>query len=839
MLADLLELSLIAYLPGAVIFRMPMADRARRASLAAEERAFWAVVVSLALTTLLVLALAGLGLYTWNRLLVAHGVLTGAMLAIFRARLRFSGRVSRPGWSALAPIGLVALGSALYFPSSEYVMGGKDPGTYMNEGIQIAQRGSLRIPDPTIAEVPPDLRELFLIGELESDLYQGTRFMGFFVMDRDAGVVMGQFPHAFPSWIAVGYGLDGLSGARRAVGFWAVLGLLAVYFCAMRLVGPVAAGAAAGLLALNVATVWFARYPNSEMMQQALAFAGLLALGRSVIDEDPFFAPAAGTLFGLMLFIRIDAILLFVGAAAGLVLVALQGRAPRWTLLAPFLILFGVAGRYLTAWMAPYIDITMAQLRGYPGIAGGAAAMVCSWWMARRLYSRAPLVARGLQTWIPRVLVGGVVLLAAYAYFFREPVGRLALHDAYALRFYSWYVGPAGLLAAVLGFALMGWRRFWRDPFLMATGALVAFVVFYKIRIVPEHFWQARRFVPIVLPFTCIMIAGGVFGAFEAWRPGRHSTPAGRPAIGAVFGRVLLPCLVVAAVAWPAVQRIRPILPHVEYAGLIPEIERFVPNLGNDDLVVVESRNASDVHVLATPLAYIYDRHVLVLASPRPDPGAFERFLHWAGAKYERVFLLVSDGGTDLGSAHIEARPMFERRFVLPEYESSRNAYPTGVRTKAFNLTLYALSLSPEPVSVRDVDVGGYDDLRVLRMHGKEQRGETTFRWTGPYSYVTLQGLRPNDKSLALWMSAGRRPSQVPVARVRVLLNDQPLAQLDVSGELRRYDVAIPPEVAAAAAARQTPSTLRFECNTWVPGDVVGGPDRRALGVILDRVKVE
>ena len=45
--------------------------------------------------------------------------------------------------SAVVPVGLVILGAVLYFPSAEYVIGGKDPGTYINEGVQIAQRGSL------------------------------------------------------------------------------------------------------------------------------------------------------------------------------------------------------------------------------------------------------------------------------------------------------------------------------------------------------------------------------------------------------------------------------------------------------------------------------------------------------------------------------------------------------------------------------------------------------------------------------------------------------------------------------------------------------------------------
>ena len=110
--------------------------------------------------------------------------------------------------------------------------------------------------------------------------------MGFFVQDPDTGAVVGQFPHLFPASIAIGYGLDGLTGARRAVGVWAILGVLAVYFAGRRLVGAPAAWVAAALLTLNVVQVWFARYPNAEMVMQALLFAALLANARAHVDGD-------------------------------------------------------------------------------------------------------------------------------------------------------------------------------------------------------------------------------------------------------------------------------------------------------------------------------------------------------------------------------------------------------------------------------------------------------------------------------------------------------------------------------------------------------------------------
>ena len=46
------------WLPGAVLFRLPWADRPRRAALDSEERLFWAVMVSVAVSLSVAFALA-------------------------------------------------------------------------------------------------------------------------------------------------------------------------------------------------------------------------------------------------------------------------------------------------------------------------------------------------------------------------------------------------------------------------------------------------------------------------------------------------------------------------------------------------------------------------------------------------------------------------------------------------------------------------------------------------------------------------------------------------------------------------------------------------------------
>ena len=373
----------------------------------------------------------------------------------------------------LIPIALVLLGLWRFFPPAEYVIGGKDPGVYVNEGVQIAQRGALAAPDPTVAAVPNFARDLFFPSEGRTDYYSG-RFMGFFIKEPEHGRVIGQFPHLFPASIAIGYGLDGLTGARRATGLWAILGLLALYFAGARIVGKPAAAAAAGLLALNVIQVWFARYPNAEVVMQALLFAALLANARAHVDGDPFFAPVAGVLLGLLLFLRFDAVLGIAGIAGGLALSVVAGARLRW----PFVVTLAVAGAlavlYLLGPMRAYADLPIVwisnllwwQVASIGLLAVAALAAVA-------IGARIPALTRAVRRGTPVALPAIVCTAALYALYLRQPGGKLTDYDAYALRTFTYfYFTLPALLAALFGYALVARQRFWKAPALFVTVAV-------------------------------------------------------------------------------------------------------------------------------------------------------------------------------------------------------------------------------------------------------------------------------------------------------------------------------------------------------------------------------
>src|SRR6185436_3959616 len=128
MLQSGLAAFVIAYLPGAVLYRLPIADRHRRAALGVDERLFWYVVLSVAWSLALVLGLAVAHAYRLDRLVALNAIGSVVLLVTYRGALRFGTTRGPFHWTALLPIVLIALCAWRFFPPAEYIIGGRDPG---------------------------------------------------------------------------------------------------------------------------------------------------------------------------------------------------------------------------------------------------------------------------------------------------------------------------------------------------------------------------------------------------------------------------------------------------------------------------------------------------------------------------------------------------------------------------------------------------------------------------------------------------------------------------------------------------------------------------------------
>ena len=217
------------------------------------------------------------------------------------------------------------------------------------------------------------------------------------------------------------------------------------------------------------------------------------------------------------------------GIAAVLAALALGVVADRARARVSFFVAFGVtaalAGVYLLVPMRHYADLPIVFLSHfawwqYALLAAGAAAGIG----ALALGTRRPALAVGCGRWPPRLLAFAVVGAAIYALLLRQPIARLlAPRDAYSLRtFANFYLTVPGLLAALVGFALLARRVFWRAPEIFTTVALFSFFFFYKIRIASDHFWMARRFLPVILPGALFFAAAAALsGTRGGWAPTR------------------------------------------------------------------------------------------------------------------------------------------------------------------------------------------------------------------------------------------------------------------------------------------------------------------------------
>jgi hypothetical protein len=202
------------------------------------------------------------------------------------------------------------------------------------------------------------------------------------------------------------------------------------------------------------------------------------------------------------------------------------------------------------------------------------------------------------------------------------------------------------------------------------------------------------------------------------------------------------------------------------------------------------------------------------------------------------VYFLGS-GGTELLSRQWSARNVASRRFQVPEYESSATSYPRFVRRKEFDFGLYELH---PPATTRivsfDLDVGVQDDLHVVRFHAKEVADSRTFRWSQRQSAVSVPVMPADSREVVLVMSSGGRPDAAAPADVTVHLNERPLGTARVTDGFRPYVFAIPPDAARDAVSSSEPSRLHLLAPTWNPRQVLGSPDERELGVMVDRVQV-
>ncbi|MGH2458364.1 MAG: hypothetical protein ACRDIY_05800 [Chloroflexota bacterium] len=610
------------------------------------------------------------------------GLVVGSTV-VFRRRWR---NVS-PG--ALAGLGLpILIGAILYFPPDEWILGGLDPGSYVNAGAAIARSGGIVLRSPTLAAMAPAIRQALFPAP-------ASRLPGFYLMfERFAGVVPSGFivatdrvvPHGFhfyPAVLAFGYGIGGIGAELLVTPVLAIAGLVGFSLLVRRLFGTTVAAIATLFLAIGPAEVWFARYPDAEILAQLLLFGGFLAFVASIDAPGPVLSSVAGLALGCVHLAKIEMLPLPFLIAAWLGYQWLVGAFDRrWLWFVGVYALILAQALLHAALIASWYAVTTLRVATSPRLLLliGAGALVA-------LAVVALLVLFPAVRWRVRLLVTAGTWEKPAALLFPLLAGALAVYAAYvrplgdvplatiqldAARLAAannlesfvrlgWYITPLGLVLGTLGWMLL--LRGARDrrtilPLMVILADTLIFLV--DMKITPVHYWAARRWVPLVIPGFCLAIA--------------YLLP--RVSVNARdrFTRSIVPFGLAITMAVGLLAATRPLIGYVEYRGAIRQVAALAATTP-DDAVVLLAEGDSGIR-FSTPLQYLYGRTSFVIwPDPRMDAAANLAARRWLAAGRPVYWVSTPDlpGPSEIGlSGDVVARPTIS----LPEKVATRDRPP-------------------------------------------------------------------------------------------------------------------------------------------------------------------
>lgn len=792
------------------------------------EQAYLVLAGSLVVSGWVGLVLAELGQFAPGRVavLVSVGTLAVAVLA----RRRLSARLgSMGGAEAAGLVFLLGFAWAVYFPPFEYVLGGRDPGIYVNTGFHLAREGNLVYFDTLIDSIPEEAHALFFRVDREVAPWRHARFLGYHLESPDTPWVVSQGLHLYPVWIGLAASLFEMKAGLYATPFFALLGVLGLFFATRRLFDVTVAILAASLLAVFQIQIWFARFPNSEILVLFLYVTGLLAFSIMDRERSAVAGLLAGAAFGSTLLVRVESILFFV--PLGLYLGWKRMRRELGKPEAAFLLALGVLTAHavihdrLISW--PYVANVLnrhywrwvGQNLLWLALGGMVAFVVADRWVTR---FGSQIVSRLTAPRLRGLAALGVFLVAAYAYFIR-PVwhgARTAPHDAEAFLRMGWYLYPVGLALAVAGAMLLIARSDRRSALFVLVGLTFSFFFFYKVRVWHDHYFAMRRFVPVILPSLFVAIA--VFlvslremgGRFARWGP-------------YVIGGSLFVAYLSAGV---------PLWRHEEFRGSLRFVQELARHVGDRDVVLFPRQEG--LHLLELPLAELEGKNVLEFYTLKPDRALLEKLIRKWRQRYGDVFFVTN---YKISLSGFFTRHVKDFWFATEKYEYAyaqppRRPEPFHLRftlSKAVDMHELAGRVPTLPL----LDVGGSDDLQVAWFHEKElDEDGASYRWTERMSSVFLPALGPQSREIVMRL-AGPEERPAPLHPVRLGLNGEPLATVSPTRQFEVYSFGLPPGLRSRLTG--TFPILTVETTTWRPANVVPeASDIRDLGVRVDWIEV-
>ena len=553
---------------------------------------YW-LTIGLGSNLLLAFALCLLGRWTPVVDWASWGAMVLVGLAINRRNL---GRITR----STIGLWLVFIGGVWLImmlpPRSEWLVGGWDPGVYMNTAAALARSGSWHPSLETVyAGLPPAALELFTGAEgTYREVFPGVP------VDMQSGALL---PYFFPLLPVCGAFFMRIGGLDLLCRMNLVLGLVSVFSVA-GLASVLFGNRRAGYLAggsLLVSSLWWYHIavPTTEILQLVL-FCALIPELVLALRRDRSVPVASGLLLLCLVLNRFS----FVAFAGILLVVVIVGDrehrgAPSQQRLALWIgaILAGIALDLLAAWVTVarvnVKDHALLVVLG-PFVLTAAAALylaATSWW-------RGPILERWGNRILRGVLIGGGMLLLAALVLASS--GKLHESCFAALDHAPWLAGSVARLDRLvtfqqaayvfvmgLGLVLLGTGR--QGPGPVGLFCLFCLGVLSTLMLNPGvagiYPWALRRYLVFWVPLASVAVVYAV----QILISGCNTRV--RVVVGVVAG---------VAVMASAVHGARAAARVGDYRGVKEALDAIVAACADDDIVVADDAR------WGTPLLLLY-----------------------------------------------------------------------------------------------------------------------------------------------------------------------------------------------------------------------------------------
>lgn len=603
---SLAAIPIIFYLPGLVIFNAFINEST---VVTGAERIFLRILTSILISGLIGLIIAEIGLFSLINLLIIVAAMTGSIAYIYRRKIAIKCRppvhIDR---SLIALILIVLLSAMVYLSPSPYILGDRDPGVYVNTGINIAKTGAILVHDTYIDSIDPEIQDLLYFPDfIFRDIGYNYQYQGFFITDQSTGEVTPQFYYLWTIWIAISYAMFGLDISLYITPLFAILSVFGIYMAASAMFNRNVGLLSSLLLSISYAQIWYAREPATEIFTQFLIFSGLFTFIIFAKSRDRYMGVLSALCFGEALLTRIDSMYLIIPLALYFGYKWITGSIKKDH--AYFLITFALMG--LLAGITAVVISTPYTLFSAKSVLAGAGQYLSSpgtvfigssllMMMVGGLYlarGAIPSPDKDLMRYARHAMILVITACILYGYFIR-PEGNIP-GDSYNLVKLSWYLGGLiGILLAGAGCMHIIYKKPCPEVMLFVGIFLVyAFMYIHSAMIAPDHPWWVRRFVPVVLPAAIICIS------YVIDLTGKLNT--------GKYGRLVISAAIIVLTILPSAYADTRLIGHTQYENMAVDVGE-IAEMMKDNGPIVYNRNYYS-NKIVTPLHYIYGKDSVVL----------------------------------------------------------------------------------------------------------------------------------------------------------------------------------------------------------------------------------